>query len=273
MNEQEPRTPEIRPAADRASPDWRRLDVALGRFGELISAGINEARQEHREISPETARCIAHVLGRALGRSSRLAGFGRTGEGTYEDLRDEYLDLYGSNETDSVTKELIDWLGTYLVERENIGSGRQYMNEHLRPKLDRLLVRTEIRVHDQPFTVHLPASLDAAQVAGISEELTNLRLDEDEALQAYLSLPDVDANTEMLMESFHENYVQTYVFLEDAVRDLAELDELERTICEVAESRALPVSAIEIDYALVAEHVREAYDLVEWKAHVHVFYK
>lgn len=78
MNEHEPR-----PAADTESPDWRRLEVALGRFGTLISDGINTALANQTEVDDATARCIAHVLGRAYGRDSALADYGRTGEGQY----------------------------------------------------------------------------------------------------------------------------------------------------------------------------------------------
>lgn len=273
MNEHEPRTPEARPAPDRARPDWRRLEVALGRFGQLIFDGITAAQSQHREVAPDTARCIAHVLGRAYGRESHLADFGRTGEGNYEELREEYLDLYANPETDRVTKELIDWLGTYLVQRDNTGSGRTYMNEHLPPKLDRLLVRTEIQVSGKTFTVHLPASLDRMQIEGIREELTNLSLDEDEALQAFVSLPGVDANTPMLMEAFHENYLGMYSSLEDVAVWLCEIDEREKEVHEFANERSLFIDGMNPDYEALFDQLREGYDLVEWKGHVHVFYK
>ena len=66
---------------------------------------------------------------------------------------------------------------------------------------------------------------------------------------------------------------QTYPFFEDAVRDLAELDSLEIDIYEATESRALPDGAVQIDYSIVDDHVREAYDLIEWKGYVYVFNK
>lgn len=149
MSEHEPHmTPESRPAPERASPDWRRLIVARDRFLTPIADGIAQATAERQEIDEGTARCIAHALGRAYGPGSALATFGRTGEGNYLSLRDEYLDLYGDEQADAVTKEMIDWLGTYLVQRENTGSGRRFMNEHLPPKLDQLLVRTSVRIGD-----------------------------------------------------------------------------------------------------------------------------
>lgn len=274
MIEHEPQyRPEARAAVDREVPDLRRLEVATRRFTQYIVDGIAAAQAEGREISHETARCIAHVLGRAYGRESALAGFGRNGEGEYLTLRDEYLDLYSDPDTPGEVKEWIDWLGTYLVQRENTGSGRRFMNEHLPPKLEQLLVRTNVRVGEEEFLVNLPANWDSGEVDGLIETLTDLRLPEDDALQAFLSLPDVSAGVDNIMESFHENFVRTYEDVVDAVRDLAEVDSLELGIYEATKSRALPDDAVLIDYSVIEDHVREAYDLVEWKGSVHVFNK
>ncbi|MDL9980103.1 hypothetical protein [Microbacterium candidum] len=274
MSEFEPNhSAETRPAPERASPDWRRFEVARDRWLTRIADGIAEAMATHAEIDLMTARCIAHVVGRAYGRESALADFGRTGEGSYLALRDEYLDIYSDARADAITKEWIDWLGTFLVQREKLGSGRQFMNEHLPPKLERLLVATGVEVGDWYFTVHVPASLDGTQIEGLQEELTNLRLDEDEALQAYLSLPDVDANTDMLMESFHENFVATFTSSEDAVHGLCEIDEWEKEVNEFAAERGLFIDQYSVDYEALHDRLRDGYDLVEWKDHVHVFYK
>lgn len=271
MNEHEPR-PETREVASPDAPDWRRLEVARARFIDRVADGIAHAMLQRTEIDNVTARCIAHVLGRAFGRDSSLASFGRNGEGNYLSLRDEYLNLYSDERADAVTKEWIDWLGTYLVQRENTGTGRRFMNEHLVPKLERLLVRTSIRVGDERYEVNVPADWDSGDEDGLIETLTDLRLPEDEALQAFLSLPDVSVGGD-IMESFHESYVQTYMFIEDGVRDLAELDSLELALYEATESRSLPDSAVQIDYMLIQEHLRDAYDFVEWKGHVYVFNK
>lgn len=274
MNEHDPGiTPEARTAPEPETSDRRRLEVAARRFTQYIEDGIAKARLEKGEVDDTTARCIAHVLGRAYGRESALAGFGRNGGGQYLTLRDEYLNLYSDPETPPEIKEWIDWFGTYLVQRESTGSGRRFMNEHQAPKLEQLLVRTSIRIGDERFLVNVPANWHSGDEDGLVELLTDLRLPEDPALQAYLALPDVSVGTDDIMESFHENYVNSYSFIEDAVRDLAEVDSLELAIYEATESRSLPDSAVEIDYALIEEHVRESYDLVEWKGRVCVFNK
>lgn len=274
MNEHEPHhQPEARAAADRGVPDFRRLEVTTRRFTQYIEGGIAEAQAERREITHETARCIAHVLGRAYGRDSALAGFGREGEGEYLTLRDEYLDLYNHPDTPAEVKEWIDWLGTFLVHRENTGTGRRFMNEHQPPKLEQLLVRTSVRIGDEHFLVHIPASWHSGNEDELIELLATLRLPEDKALQAFLSLPDVSAGSGDIMESFHESYVNTYPFIEDAVRDLADVDSLELAIYEATESRSIPDGAVQIDYSVIQDHVCETYDLVEWKGQIYVFHK
>lgn len=272
MSEHEPRA-EVREVGQPNEPDWRRLEVARNRFLDRVADGIAQAMANGTEISDVTARCIAHVLGRACGRESSLAGFGRNGEGHYLSLRDEYLNLHGNDRADAVTKEWIDWFGTYLVQRENTGSGRRFMNENMPPKLEQLLVRTSVHIGEEHFLVHVPANWHSGDEDGLVELLTDLRLPEDPALQAYLSLPDVSVGTDDIMESFHESYVNSYSFIEDAVRELAEVDSLELALYEATESRSLPDSAVAIDYALIEEHVREGYDLVEWKGRIHVFNK
>lgn len=266
-------TTDARPAVETGTPDWRRLDVAYRRFAGYITDGIAQALAEYTEINDGTARCIAHVLGRAYGRESHLADFGRTGEGAYLDLRDEYLDLYGSEHATAITKELIDWLGTYLVQRESLGSGRRFMNEHLPPKLDQLLVATGVDVGDWYFTVHVPASYGPAAIEELTETLTDLRLDEDEALQAFLSLPDVNATSGDIMESFRESFVGTFVSHEDAVHGLCELDEWESEVNDFAAERGLFIDQFTVDYEMLRDRLGEIYDLVEWKDRVHVFTK
>lgn len=226
------KAPEARPAPERLTPDWRRLEAARGRFGQMISDGIAQATAEHTEVDDGTARCIAHVLGRAYGRESALADFGRTDEGQYLTLRDEYLALYTDDQADAITKELIDWFGTYLVGRENIGTGRQFMNELLPPKLDLLLVRTRVRVGGQHFVVNIPASWDSGEVDGLIELLTDLQLPEDKSLQVFLSLPDVSVGSDNLMESFHEAFAGTFISEEDALRALSPLEDWETSLAD-----------------------------------------
>ncbi|WP_154096466.1 hypothetical protein [Microbacterium testaceum] len=235
----------------------------------MISDGIAQASAEHTEVDDYTARCIAHVPGRAYGRDSALAEFGRTGEGQYLTLRDEYLMLY----TDAITKELIDWFGTYLVARENTGTGRQFMNEHLPPKLDLLLVRTRVRVGGQHFVVNIPASWDSGEIDGLIELLTELQLPEDQALQAFLSLPDVSVGSDNLMESFHEAFAGTFTSEEQVLRALSPLEDWETSLADWCIDQGLEYDALEWNYEPLMARLRDIYDVVEREEVLHVFVK
>ncbi|GEP47618.1 hypothetical protein MSA03_11260 [Microbacterium saccharophilum] len=239
----------------------------------MISDGIAQALAENTEIDDGTARCIAHVLGRAYGRESHLADFGRTGEGHYLSLRDEYLDLYSSEQADPVTKELIDWLGTYLVQRENTGTGRRFMNEHLPPKLGQLLVRTSIPIGSERFIVHMPADWHSGQEDELIELLATLQLPEDPALQAFLSLPDVSAGTDNIMESFHEAFAGTYASEEDALRALSPLEDWETSLADWCIDNGVDYEALEWNYAPLMARLRDVYDIVELKEALHAFIK
>ncbi|PPG44386.1 hypothetical protein C5C30_02405 [Rathayibacter sp. AY2B5] len=134
-------------------------------------------------------------------------------------------------------------------------------------------MRTNVRVGGEHFTVNVPADWDSGDEDGLIELLTDLRLPEDEALQAFLMLPGVSVGADNIMESFHESYVSAYPFIEDAVRDLAEIDSLELASYEATESRSIPDNAVTIDYSLIEDHIREGYDLIEWKGRTYVFNK
>ncbi len=272
MTEREPRmTPEARPAPQRETPDWRRLESATTRFAQLVIDGIAEAQAEGREIDESTARCIAHVLGRAYGRESALAGFGRTGEGHYLSLRDEYLDLYGNDQADPAIKEMIDWLGTYLVQQEGTGSGRRFMNENLPPKLDQLLIRTSIPIAGRRFIVNVPASWHSGNEDDLIELLTMLQLPKDQALQAFLSLPDVSVGTDDIMESFHEAFAGTYRNEEAALRALSPLEDWENSLADWCIDNGVEPEALDWNYEPLIARLRDIYDVVEGEEALHVF--
>ncbi|WP_339619527.1 hypothetical protein [uncultured Salinibacterium sp.] len=264
---------ESRPARGPDGIDWRRLEVATNRFSQYINEGIAKAQAEHTEIDDPTARCIAHTLGRGLGRESCLAEFGRTGEGSYDQLREEYLVLYCSDTASPEVKELIDWLGTHLIHRDGHQNLRRFQNEHLPPKLERVLVPTGVEVGDWYLTVHVPASYNRAAIEELTATLTELQLDKDVALQAFLNLPDVNAMSGDIMQDFHDNYIGTYMSIEEAVSELAEVDELERDLHDYAEQRHLFIEQVTPDYEALREEAEGVYDIVEREGRVYVFYK
>lgn len=268
MSEYEPR-----PVPQTDDPDLRRLEVASRRFDTLIAEGLSAAHEEHREIDNGTARCIAHVLGRALGRGSALAEFGRTGEGDYLTLREEYLHLYNDPGAPDDVKRWIDWFGTFLVQRENIGSDRRFMNEHEPPSLDRILVRTDLQMTSGEQRAYVPAQLSAREIVELAAQLEAFDEYQASAFRAFLMLSDVNAADPNLIESFRESHVGSWTNIEDAVREMAELDGLEDELQHLTNSRGLPEAAVAVDYDVLEDHVREAFDIVSEGWQVHVFSK
>lgn len=263
MNEREPTGPE-------KAIDLRRLEVAARRFETRIAEGISSALAQNREIDDGTARMIAHVLGRAYGPSSELAEFGRTGEATYLALRDEYLPLYNSDTTANI-REWINWLGTYLTGRENSGSGRRFMNEHQPPKLEQLLVGSNVTIDGQQYGLFVPASADGPVIADLRDTLATLQLPGNEALQAFLQLPDVDATSAHLVQSFQESFAGSYSDMETLVRALSPLEDWEIDLAEWRSDHGVEPEALEWNLELLTQQLREIYDVVDWKGRLHAF--
>ncbi|MGF2948232.1 hypothetical protein [Microbacterium alcoholitolerans] len=272
MNERDPlATPEVRSITNLEVPDWRRLEVAQHRFFERVGDGIAQALTERTEIEDGTARMIAHVLGRAYGRDSHLADYGRTGEGMYVDLRDEYLALFNNERADEVTREWINWFGTYLVQRENTGSGRQFMNEHLPPQLDRLLITTELDVQGAPYLLRIPASFDSARLDSLTEQLFQMGLTNSPKLEAFLRLPNVDASSPNLLKSMHETYGGTYANEEDALRALSPLEDWEDSLADWRIDHGIEEDALEWNFKPLIDRLRVIYDLVELEGKIYAF--
>lgn len=263
----------VYPAPDRETPDWRRLDVASRRFGELLAAGIATAMEKHTEIDTGTARCIAHVLGRSLGRESALANFARTGEGDYETLREEYLSLHNDEGVTASTQELIDWLGSHLIRQQHPDAKSATYVETYPPRLDNILVPTGIEVGDWYLHVNVPGIYSTKDIQELTETLAELAVDKDAALRAYLSLPDTNAMSGDIMQDFHDCYLGVFATVEEAIHELAEVDERERDLLEYAAERRLVIEQVSADYEALREEVADAFDLVEEEGRVYVFHK
>jgi len=252
--------------------DRERLDSEIAKHQREVMLGIANAHLEQREIDLQTARSIAHILGRALGRSSALAAFGRTGEGDYEAMREEYLELYNEPTTPPMVKEWIDWLGTHIVATYADGSGRQFMNERLPPKLALNLVRTNLLVGDLEYMVHAPADLVAADYADLADRLHGWDLADRPELQAFLRLRDVNANDDALLDAFEEHYAGVFDTIDEALHTLVELDEWERELRAFGRERGIE-EAVSIDLDVIEAKTRELYDFVDLKGRFYAFYR
>ncbi|GAB3124824.1 hypothetical protein [Glaciibacter psychrotolerans] len=270
MNEHEPRTP--MPAEPELSQEVAQAtsDTAPS-LPERIEAGIAAALGQEREVHLDTARAIAEALSQAVGDDSVLARFADTGQGNYLALREEYLPHYGEPSTPAEVRRWINWLGTFLVRRENTGSGRRFMNEHLEPTLDRVLVRTVLESQAGPVTVYLPATLDAREIIALTARLEALDEFFGTSFKAFLTLPDVNAADPNLMESYHETYVGSFRTIEEALRALTPLADWEAELSSWATDHGLDSETVRINLDAVEEMMRTMHDVVERNGLLHAF--
>lgn len=264
---------EVRLARMREQPDWRRFEVAKRRFEDRIADGIATALDRKQDIEKGTARCIAHVLGRCLGRESALADYGRTGTGSYAELREEYLALYNDENITESTQELIDWFGSHLIHHFYPAARTITSREIYPPRLDNILVPTGIEVSDWYTTMNVPGSYDAADIATLTETLTELQLDKEPGLRAFLLLPDANAANDDLYEEYESTLVGTWPRMELALQELCLLDDREEEVKDYSAERKLYFDYLTPDYEALREEVEEAFDLVEHDGSVYVFHK
>lgn len=238
---------------------------------ERIEAGIAAALEQKREVHLDTARAIAEALSQAVGEDSVLARFADTGHGNYLALREEFLPLYGEPTTPAEVHRWINWFGTFLVQRENTGSGRRFMNEHLDPDLERVLVRTVLQSQAGPVTVHLPATLDAREIIALTARLETFDEFFGISFKAFLSLSDVNAANANLLESYHETYVGSFRTIEEALRALTPLEEWETELATWATDHGLDSETVRINLDAIEATMRTMYDLVERNGLFHAF--
>ena len=140
-------------------------------------------------------------------------------------------------------------------------------NEH------QLLVRTSLPVGGQRYTVNIPASWHSGHEDELIELLTTLRLPEDEALQAFLALPDVSAGADDIMEAFHDAFAGTYPNEEAALRRLSPLEVWETSLADWCIDNGIEPEALDWNYEPLMTRLRDIYDVVEGMEVLHVFIK
>lgn len=270
MNEHEPHdkipaAPDQPPGAEQSTHD------GAPSLSERIEVGIAAALEQKREMHLDAARAIAEALSQAVGDDSVLARFADTGQGNYLALREEYLPLYGEPTTPTEVRRWINWFGTFLVQRENTGSGRRFMNENIEPVLERVLVRTVLESQAGPVTVHLPATLDAREIIALTARLEALDELFGTSFKAFLSLSDVNAADVNLLESYRETYVGSFRTIEEALRALTPLEEWEAELSTWATAHGLDAETVRMDLDAVEVTMRTMHDLVERNGLLHAF--
>lgn len=264
-------SPEELPSNNQPSElDLERLGNSSRRFDEAITAGIEAARAEQREITDETAALIAHVLGRGLGRDSNLAEFARSHSGDPEALGVEYLRIYAHSSTPGRVRDWIDWFGTYLIAKTAPPEvGAEVVRPPQRPRL-----RTdELTVRGEGLLVHLPPTLTGSDLQLVVERLESLPIIEWPAFQAFLTLADVDGSATNLPECFEEFYVGHYEDEEAMLYALSPLSDWETELGQWTAENGLPADAVQIDHAIVLQQTHDVYDIVERNGIFYVFNK
>lgn len=205
----------------REVPNWRRFDVASEINADIIIAGIDHALESKRQIDEDTALRIAGVLGRAVGPDSHLeiATPGLTPATTRKSAKNTSL-FTTTRKHHPEPPDLINWLGYYAVRQKFRFAESIQDPEPYPPKLENILVPTEVEIRDQPGTVHVPGIYGNEDIEDLKRTLRTLRYDEDAALQAFLSLPNVNAMSGDIMGDFHDSYIGSWHNHERNQRDL-----------------------------------------------------
>ena len=138
-------------------------------------------------------------------------------------------------------------------------------------KLAQLLVRTSVGVGGEQVIVGIPASWDSGEIDGLIETLGELQVTEDDALRAFLSLPDISAGTDNIMESFHEAFAGTYETEEAALRALSPLEEWETSLADWCIDHGIDFDTLEWNYESLMNRLRDISDLVEAEGRIHAF--
>ncbi len=126
--------------------------------------------------------------------------------------------------------------------------------------LDDVLVPTAVTVNGLTMTVHVPGCYNSAAIKDLEKELTRLHLDEDVSLQAYLSLPHLNAHCTLRSINFH--------LAEDLTQELDDRLTLKPTYATVVrENLAQQLTLLKNDTAVQAEALATQKLEIERKQH------
>lgn len=237
----------------------------------LLDAGIERALEHGTGVDAMTARVIALVL--APDPESGLARFALSGESEQapgnDELRDEYLPAYLDPTTPVVVKELVDWLGTYLVDRDNGHIAPRFQPPGV-PKLGNSLWRTQIDLEGRPLQVRVRADLSGTGIEALSDALVPLLERYGEAFEAFLTLGDVEASSAQLEEAFLDSYRGTFVDQNDLIREVTDLTKIEQAVDHINQT-LLGGEFVLLDHELLRQTVAHQFDIIDRGGRLHVF--
>lgn len=239
----------------------------------LMQSGIDQAHDHRRDIDEMTARIIAFNL--ASGLTGNLAFFAQTGgRGPHADntaLRAEYLPIYHDPGTPEGICQLIDWLGSYLVRREN-PTPEPYEQPEGAPLLRNLLWHTRLPVRDEILDLYVRADQPVEVVDALADTLAPLIEREGDPFRAFLTLPGVDATSPDLEESFFDSYRGSFTGRDAATRGLVELDEIESGMKRLADDYA-GGEFVYLDRDGLWERLHDVFEIVALNGEYHAFDK
>lgn len=145
------------------------------------------------------------------------------------------------------------------------------MNEHLPPKLGQLLVRSNVSIGSESYTVNVPADWDTGRQQDAARVLGAMPLADTPALQAFLSLTDVSLGSERLLASFNATFAGSFPDEESALRALSPLEDWENSLADWCIDNGVETEALDWNYKPLLARLREVYDLVELKGVYYAF--
>ncbi len=90
------------------------------------------------------------------------------------------------------------------------------------------------------------------------------------AFRAFLRLPDVRADDPELVDMFQDAYVGQFFSMDEIIDSLTEAADWEVEISSLAERLGIP-GYITLDRAMIADRVRDAWDIVPFDGALYVF--
>ena len=167
-------------------------------------------------------------------------------------------------------REVVDHFGTHLIYQTFPDAS--YLVLYPR-KLSRIHVPTQVTVDGITMMVNVPGIYGRETIAELPDTLSELLFAEDVGLQAFLSIPSVDAVSGNIMEDFHNSFLGVWRDIESAVTELALLDDREEEVQDFAAERKLYFDYLTPDYEALKEELEESLSLVEREGRIYVFTK
>lgn len=235
-----------------------------------LAAELAEARSEQRPLSDDALRELAaHVLlptARTSGALHRL----RLGESTtLADLTPEALAIASDPTTPPTVRNALDWIATTLLLREHPELELVAVPLPL-TEIDHVLVADQLQFAGDPVVFRRRAGLPVFYRQLLEERLTTLLGRHGHALQAFLSLSDVDADEQDLSDHLSRVSLGNYDDIVDAVTAITPYFEWDRDLTRWAHTRGLD-DLIHLDHDGLTDRAYEWWRVAEVKGRTYVF--